>query len=271
MDYQKFKPAPELQPFVECYFIWSGETSSQLDLQSPPSGYAAIVFNNGDPYKAYQLNTDIHLVPNAFVSGQFTYNYHLVMEGKIRIAGLVFKPSGIYNYFKCRMSELVNTRKPLDLLLGRKADELLTALEASRDNQEKILILENFLKSHLLQAKQNLSIIEEAVNYIDACNGCISIEAVANHFKMSRRYLEKKFLEKIGISPKLYTRIKRFSVLSNKVAHLKNPDWQEIVLESGLHDQSHLYKEYNEFNRMSPNEYYNHNKELLRLVRDSIK
>lgn len=269
MHYQKYIPAPELQPFIECFYIWKGETKEQFEVQSPPSGYAAMVFNFADPYYAFQSGSDLHLVPKAFVSGQFTSNYHLVMEGKIGVTGIVFKPSALYNFFKFRMSQLVNTRMPLEFLLGTEATELLDIIIAAAEDKDKILILENLLKSRLIQAKNNLSIIDDAVDYIDACKGSVSIEAVAAHLRISRRYLEKKFLEKVGTSPKLYTRLKRFSVLSNKVAHLKDPDWQDIVLESGLHDQSHLAKEYNEFNKMNPTEYYYQHQELIRFVKDS--
>jgi AraC-like DNA-binding protein len=93
------------------------------------------------------------------------------------------------------------------------------------------------------------------------------VEAVATHLKISRRYLEKKFLEKVGVSPKFYARIKRFGNLSNKIAHNIKIDWQEIVMEYGFHDQSHLVKEFIEFNQMNPSQYHSVHRELTRFVK----
>ena len=102
---------------------------------------------------------------------------------------------------------------------------------------------------------------------LEQLKGCISVEEVATHLKISRRYLEKKFLEKVGVSPKFYARIKRFGNLSNKIAHNEKIDWQEIVMEYGFHDQSHLVKEFIEFNQMNPSAYHLAHKELTRFVK----
>ena len=117
-------------------------------------------------------------------------------------------------------------------------------------------------------AKANLSVIDEAVDHIDSCKGCITVEEVATHLKVSRRYLEKKFLEKVGLSPKFYARLKRFGALSNKIAHNPKIDWQEIVTEYGFHDQSHLVKEFLEFNQMNPTQYHLLHRELSRFVKE---
>jgi AraC-like DNA-binding protein len=267
MRYQKFPPSEELKPFVECYFIWEGETKEPLDVQSPPNSFAAMVFNYGDQYEAYQNSTAKTAVPKAFVCGLFTSNYHLVLKGKIGMAGIVFRPSALHNFFGIRMSQLVNSRMPLELLLQARAQSLWINVNAALNDKERIKILEEFAHSHLPEAKTKLSIIDESLELIDHHKGSISVEAVANQLKISRRYLEKKFLEKVGVSPKFYARIKRFGLLSNKVAHSENVDWQDIVFESGLTDQSHLVKEFMEFNQMNPTDYFVKHNELIRFVK----
>lgn len=267
MRYQKFPPSEELKPFVECYFIWEGEAIESLDVQSPPNSFAAMVFNYGDPYEAYQNSTPRNVVPKAFVCGLFTSNYHLVLKGKIGLAGIVFKSSALHNLFGIRMSQLVNSRMPLELLLQNRAQSLWNAVNAALNDEGRIKVLEEFAHSHLPNAKTKLSIIDESLELIDQHKGSISVEAVANQLKISRRYLEKKFLEKVGVSPKFYARIKRFGLLSNKVAHSENVDWQDIVFESGLTDQSHLVKEFMEFNQMNPTDYFLKHNELIRFVK----
>lgn len=267
MRYQKFPPADELQSFVECYFIWEGEAKEPLDVQSPPNSFTAMVFNYGDPYEAYQNSTARTPVPKAFVCGLFTSNYHLVLKGKIGMAGIVFRPSALHNFFGIRMSQLVNSRMPLEFLLQGKAQWLSTRIKAALSDEERLKTLEEFVLSHLSDAKTRLSIIDESLELIDHHKGSISVEAIANQLKISRRYLEKKFLEKVGVSPKFYARIKRFGLLSNKVAHSENVDWQDIVFESGLTDQSHLVKEFMEFNQMNPTDYFVKHNELIRFVK----
>lgn len=268
MQYRKYSPETELKPFVECYFLFEGEAREPLRIQSPPSGFPAMVFNFGDPHWAFQNNDQQLCVPKAFACGQFTSNYQLVLQGKISMAGIVFKPSAFYNFFAPRMSELVNNRVPLELLMGKDvAEDLWNKLKDQLCHESRPRILHEFLSCHLAVAKARLSIIDEAVEYIDWHSGRISIEEVAAELRISSRYLEKKFLEKVGVSPKFYARVKRFSVLSNKIAHSEKIDWQDVVFESGFHDQSHLAKEFLEFNKISPSDYHRQHRELSRYIK----
>lgn len=202
----------------------------------------------------------------AFASGQFTANYHLEIKGKIGIIGAVMKASSLYNFFGLNMAALVDIRLELQDILGEKAKEIQSAIKIAVTTGEKIGLLESFLLSHLETAQSRLTIIDDAISLIDQNNGMVTIEEVLCKYSMSRRYLEKKFLEKVGISPKRYARIRRFSYLSNKVAHNKDIDWQDIVLENGFHDQSHLAKDFKTFNQMNPSDYHQKHKELIRFI-----
>jgi AraC-like DNA-binding protein len=268
MRYQKFQPTEVLRPFIECYFIWEGQAGDGIDVQSPPNSFSSIVFNFADLYRASQHNNPPVLVPRAFVSGQFTSNYTLWLKGDIGIAGIVLKPSALHNFFGVRMSSLVNARAPLSFLPGLPEEILWSAIKNQATDEGRIRVLEELMLSYVSIGKAALTIIDEAIDYIDSCKGCVSVEAVATHLKVSRRYLEKKFIEKVGVSPKFYARIKRFGILSNKIAHNEKIDWQALVEEYGFHDQSHLVKEFMEFNQMNPSRYHMLHKELTRFVKE---
>lgn len=268
MHYQKFAPSSELAPFVECYFVWEGETTERLEVQSPPNCFGAIVFNYGDPSWATQHSTDEIPVPEAFVCGVTTSNYQRILRGRIGMFGIVFKISTIHNLFRLRMSALVNNRMPLDLFLENDDVLLPGKMKEAPDVEARIQLSEKFLLPKVPNAKANLSIIDEALDWIDENNGHVAIEAVSAKFGISKRYLEKHFLVKVGVSPKFYARIKRFGIVSNKVAHSKNVDWQDIVYENGFHDQSHLTKEFMEFNKQSPASYHRNHHEMTRFLKE---
>jgi len=266
MYYQKFKPCEQLLPFVECYFSWKGLAEKELDVQSPPNSFSAIVFNCATPYQSYQNSTSRMAVPKAFACGPFTSNYHLVLKGEIAMVGIVLKAASLHNFFGLRMSGLVNNRMALAHILP-ETDSILVTLKATATDADKVKILEDFLLDRIMDAKARLSVIDEAVELIDQHQGCITVEKVAEQLKISKRYLEKKFLEKVGVSPKFYTRIKRFTHLSKEVAYNKNLNWQNLVFKYGLHDQSHLVKEFMEFNQMNPSEYLKKHQELIRFLK----
>src|SRR5687768_2311109 len=138
MRYLKFKPAELLTQFIECYFIWEGEAHEQIEVQSPPNCFGAIVFNYGDPTWAYQNSSDLLAVPDSFICGLFTSNFRRVLRGKIGMAGIVFKPTSIHNIFGVRMSTLVNSRMPLDLLIGLDAEKLSESIRQQSTDNDRI-------------------------------------------------------------------------------------------------------------------------------------
>lgn len=262
MFYKKEKPDVALAPFVECYYSWQGFFEKERIIQSPPTSFCAIVFNFGDPYFAKQGETNPITVPQSFVSGQFTSNYQLILKGNINMVGIVFRPSALFNFFALPMPGLTNNRVDINLVLP----QLNTLQERLKNQQENIKsIIDDFLLAQLPQATKKFSFVDQAIEWIDNQNGTCTVDDLALRLRVSRRHLEKKFLEKTGVSPKFYARLKRFSILSNLVIHQNKPDWQELLFNAGFHDQSHLIKEYLEFNRMTPSEYFKNNQELARL------
>lgn len=266
MNYRKIVPSKPLTAFVECYFAWEGEAIEELEVQTPPNCKGAIVFNHGDPTWAKQNSSEPALVPDSFICGQFTSNFQRILKGKIGMIGVVFKPTAIHNFFGLRMSNLVNNRMPLDLLIGKEAPEMLEKIKMSNEN-DRVQLLEQFLLKRMGEAKTRLSIIDEVADHIDEKKGLVTVDQLAEKFKISRRYLEKHFLEKVGVSPKLYSRLKRFVFLSIELAYENNSDWQALIEKAGLHDQSHLIKEFLEFDKTTPTKYFNTHREMTRFLK----
>jgi len=267
MVYRKLDPPQSLSSLIECFYILEDHLEQELVVQSPPNGFCAMVFSIGDVYSAFQGDQVPREVPRTFISGQFTSNYHLVLRGNVEVAGIVFKPSALHNLFGLRMSTIVNSRMPLEYIVQQDADNLLRRIQGTNDINERANILFDFVALRFESGHHKPNAADEAIAIMDLYKGNITVKEVAEKLSVSQRSLEKWFLEKVGISPKLYARIKRFSILSNIVAHKKKVDWQEVLFEAGFHDQSHLIKEYLDFNKMNPADYHQKHHELVRYIR----
>jgi hypothetical protein len=189
VNYKKFEPSKELAAFIECYFVWEGQAHNELKVQTPPNCKGAIVFNYADPTWAIHNSSPAKLVPVSFICGQFTSNFYRILKGSIGMFGIVFQPTAIHNFFGLRMSNLVNSRMPLELLIGDKANEMLTAIKVGSE-AERIQLTEQFLLQRIAEAKSRCSIIDEVADYIDERKGLITIDELVEKFKISRRYLE---------------------------------------------------------------------------------
>ena len=66
MRYQKFPPFKDLKPFIECYFVWEGEAAEQMEVQSPPNCFCAMVFKTYYLFGSYVMfiSEDIRFKPS---------------------------------------------------------------------------------------------------------------------------------------------------------------------------------------------------------------
>ena len=83
-----------------------------------------------------------------------------------------------------------------------------------------------------------------------------SLDSLSKKAYLSARQLERKFDERIGVSPKTFLRITRFN--QSYWMRLKQPklDWLSIAVSCGYSDYQHLAKEYKAFANTTPNMFF---------------
>lgn len=267
MFYQKFRTSPHLQPFVECFFIWENNNTNAKPIwvESPPNGLSSMVFNYGEPYQTLNDKYEIIKPPQNFITGQATKSYQLQVNGKIGMLGIVFKPAAIHTIFGLPMYEFCNERVNLNDVLGKEIGILQEKIAEAKTYQERIEILDNYLTIKLLKAKKTFDRTDFAANLIIEKNGVINISELMTDLYVCRRQFERQFLQKVGVSPKYYARIRRISYLCSIMAtkRWQIDDWHDLIYQSGYYDQSHFIKEFTTFTGKSPSHYLKNNVELL--------
>lgn len=271
MFYRKFPPPAHLRPFVECFFVWENSKllSTPLSIESPPNGFASMVFNYGTPYRVTSQKLNGGLAPKNFLTGQATKSYQLQLSGKIGMVGIVFRPAGLHTLFGLPMYEFSDERTNLRDVLGRQLDEWSDKIEEAISHTERIALLEQFLNLQLLRKKSEPDRTDYAANLIVDKRGVINISDLMDELFVCRRQFERKFLQKVGVSPKYYARIRRIGVLCHELAQKRwqISDWQELIFQSGYYDQSHFIKEFTEFTGKSPSLYVKNNVELANYLK----
>ena len=269
MQYQKFHPRKELEAFVECYFIWQSgnEPVKDLVVESPPSGFSAIVFNSGDPYFLQNKKYEKLPVPKEFVAGLSIYSYTLFLNGNISIAGIVFRPAGLASLFNLPIYQYTEERIDLRKVLKPfVVDRYAKELETLPDALQKAKLLENFVWKFYEANKPEPDYIDEAANKIVDSNGMLNVNELMENIYMSRRNFERRFFKKVGLSPKYYARIRRIGYTLSMLIGKKKVDWATVFSECEFYDKSHFIKDFLEFTGRTPQQYLEENKELANLV-----
>jgi AraC-like DNA-binding protein len=269
MFYRKYQPAEILLPFVECYFIWDSEgpLEEMIVVESPPNGFCSIVFNYGDAYTLTNHKYPNLDVPLQFISGQNIYSYSLQLRGSIGIAGIVFKPAALATIFNLPMFEYVEERIDLYNVFSKNIlDQYVRDIQSASNETSRVSILEQFVLQQFHLHKPVADYIDEAANLIIEKNGMLQVGELVLKSCMSRRTFERKFFQKVGLSPKYFARIRRIGYICNLIAGKKKVDWPALFYECEFYDQAHFIKDFESFTGRTPQQYLKGNSELANLV-----
>lgn len=98
--------------------------------------------------------------------------------------------------------------------------------------------------------------VNAAIDFIDYFKGRISVHGLARYLGMSCRNLERKFKERIGMTPKQLCRNIRFKHTYKNIEASPRDNWVDLALACGYYDQAHLINEFRYFTGTSPAEFF---------------
>jgi methylphosphotriester-DNA--protein-cysteine methyltransferase len=132
--------------------------------------------------------------------------------------------------------------------------EFAAVIRNQSDHTNRVKACEEFLQK-ALQTLTRETFPTELIDTIISKNGKITIAELCMHSNIHERTLERLFKKFIGVSPKFYSRIIRFSYIFS-VVNNKTLSWSEIGLESGYYDQPHFIKNFKSFTGEEPARYF---------------
>ena len=165
--------------------------------------------------------------------------------------GIEFSPHGAYRFFHFTLNDIQNQIYSLNDVLGNIGKRLIEQINNTTSLQQKIVLLEQFLLKQLSVHDED-SIFEYCVEKITASKGKIAVKELEKKTGYSSRWLNMKFNDKLGVSPKNLSSIIRFTqyyqafISGNEKSFLKN-DFYEFY-----YDQSHFIKDFKRFTGLPP-------------------
>ena len=269
MQYVKYLPVQPLKDIVECYFTWKAPAPIQpIWIDSPPSAFTAIVLNLAQTHSVRLNNKYTLKLPSSFVSGQSVSNYSLLVDSKIDQVGIVFKPTGLFHLFNLQMFEFTNIREDLHQVLPHDFLQIREKLAEIRADQARIKLLDELLVNRLKKVQYTPDGVDKAASRIIDGYGNVNITQLLTDAYMSRRKFERHFLQRVGLSPKYYARIRRYGYVCSQMAGQREVSWDKLLYLGGYYDQSHFIKDFKEFSGKSPKEYLLTNKELAHALKE---
>lgn len=99
------------------------------------------------------------------------------------------------------------------------------------------------------------TILEHVVDEILKTKGSITEKELSIETGYSERYLNRLFHEKIGVNPKLYSKMIRFQSALTNINQNYSLTLTEQALRLGYYDQAHFIRDFKSFSGMTPKKY----------------
>ncbi|MCP3926709.1 MAG: AraC family transcriptional regulator [Desulfobacterales bacterium] len=252
MNFKTLKPHKALSSYINYYWFLEVNKSNNIFSKEFLTEGFEFSFNFGDPVEISTKNTTFKTVNETSVSGPLTSPMIVTAEGNVNIFGVCFKPGGAYPFFKYPAHELTNRLVDIRDLWGGNCLDYNSLRSLTIENRVEYL---NNLFLKMIKKKKD-EYINQAIQTIELYKGIITVEILAEYLDVSVRQLERKFKERVGLTPKQLLRSVRFKNAISSV--VMNPEiaWADTALKSGYYDQSHMVNEFKYYTGESPSVYF---------------
>jgi AraC-like DNA-binding protein len=270
LSIDSFEPCEALRPFIRQYMIVkNGFTVAYHHIVAIPKGFPGFIFTfHETKCLVPPQNSTLHTLHYSFGKtqegissifiGQITQHYQFSLENDCHGLLVVFEPSAMFSFFGLNMSSFTNEFISLDnLQLFPDLNEVEERLDLAKNNPERIHIVETLLLRQLQKKDVKPNPLDVCLSSIFQNKKLITVETLAQELGISRRTLERRFLEQTGVSPKQLLRILRFRQLVQYIMLQPTSKHLKVFQRFNYHDQSHLIKDFHEFTGYAPEQYFN--------------
>jgi AraC-like DNA-binding protein len=264
--FRSYTPAPPLDRFIENFWFYQGYASPHLKERVLQDGTFKVVFNlQRDGFRIYEPWQAKHFkrYSGAIVSRPSAVPFVTDSFEEAHILGVNFKVGGALPFLGRIEGEAGGCHVNLADLWGRRGTELHDRLVQAHGSENRFRLLAGALLTRLGRGASHDPAVHVAVDTLGATGPASRTREVAKQVGLSQRRFISIFKEEIGITPKLFSRVRRFQRALVLIRQSTVPDWPALALACGYCDQSHMIRDFSAFSGFSPSAYVNRQRALV--------
>lgn len=258
MDSRRFTPRSVLSDFVRCFWYAEGAPRTHSQERLLPNGECSIIFNlREDPIRMYDARdlTRYDTYGLAVLSGARSDCFAIDTSQQERVVGIQFRPGGAFPFFRVPISEAEGTAIALEDLWRGHASEVRERVLAAGSVESMFAVLERCLLEQLIRPLALHPAVAYALEQF-RCSGYIDrVAGVRERTGLSSRRFSELFRREVGLTPKVFCRVRRFQHALQTVHRRRDIDWLQVALDSGYYDQSHFIHDFQSFSGLTPSGY----------------
>jgi AraC-like DNA-binding protein len=190
----------------------------------------------------------------AFVIGNMFVPIQSKAAGECDLFGIRFLPSGMGRILRVPLFEFNDSSLPLASVyrLGPEAAQL-QPLSA----QERVNLLDRWLLKRVSFSSTKPEAWEHCLNTIVARSGNVNVYDLSLEVGISQKQMERKFVEKVGPTPKQFAQLLKFRRLREHLETKRDESLMNVAFDFEFTDHAHLTKFFKRFAGVTPSEFVN--------------
>lgn len=251
-------PGGALAPFVEV--CW-------LDEHYQPASAAERILPTGTPELVIDLRggslrvadsrqpTNFRSFCGAVVCGPHTESFVIDTARPAALLGCHFRPGGAYPFFALSAEALVNQHLALHELWGSFADDLVARLSVTTTAAAAFRILKQALLTQICYDTMLHPAVAFALRALQSGSHPPDIATITEQLGISGRHFSQLFRRQVGLTPKRFSRVRRFQAVLDQIHTADTIHWADLALACGYCDQAHFGHDFRAFAGLTPSAY----------------
>ena len=261
MIYQYIAPSPVLQEFVRDYliahFIFDKEQKIPFKPYSPKPEQTITFLPKGNLTISNPLTGEMQQAPKISICGQQVSRYNFFLTSEYKMLRVHFHPGALYRLLHIPLVEFTDCWFDAGSVISREILEVNERLAYCLNYAQMIAVVEDYLIKKIKKVSAGSHSLDNVASCILTNPSRFSLDWLAKQSCLSPRQFNRKFTERMGVGPKLYSRVVRFyNAYQYKETHPQD-DWLTIALLFGYTDYQHMVKDFRQFAQVTPNLWIN--------------
>lgn len=251
-------PHIALRPYIRHYMLLhvtlKGIPAELRIKPFPPDADQSLYFYPRDTVQAIvHSSSDKRATAASIFVGQQTSRINLQFGEDHLIIQVCFRGGFMHQLLsKMPMSEFHEREIDAEYLSDNDLRILNERLRETNDYSKMIALIESYLLKRVFVLKVENQAIDKVIALMKDSEKPLSLDWLADNACLSTRQFERKFHERIGMSPKYYSRIIRFNRAYQMKLQQPNLDWLDIAFACNYFDFAHLMRDFREFAEVTP-------------------
>jgi AraC-like DNA-binding protein len=256
MIYKKFAPLPLLQAYVKTYhllhFNFNGVSISPTKSYFPQAEQCLTFDPLGALTAVNKQSGHKQIRSFSYLSQQQTSTYDLSFPQEYLMLKVVFQPGALFRLLAIPLSEFGQQYMDAALVLPSEVGSVNDQLASAPSYEHMIGIVDQYILKKIKGVKITQQPVDKVLKIVSEREAAYSLDWIAQQACLSTRQLERKYQERLGVSPIVYNRILRFNkAIAIKTQH-PTLSWFTIAILCGFNDLGHLVKDFKHFSAGTP-------------------